>query len=128
MTLGSNAFIHLILCSSNFILLLLARPTYIDICIFSSSPQKLLTFHAQFNKCPNKQKQTLSGEKWHESILARSFPHRSKLIGSRSCTRINFEHFTFDNKDILKNRPFLLLSMRQHFEQQPPAGCNHALQ
>ena len=26
----------------------------------------------------------------------------------RSSTVINYEHFTFDNKDILKNRPFLL--------------------
>lgn len=76
---------------------------------FASSPQKLLTFHAQFNKCLNKQKQILSGGKWHESFLARCFPPVPSPFGQadgfsllRRGVLINYERFTSDNKDILK--------------------------
>lgn len=114
LTLGSNAFIHLILCSAcsgNFISLCTSasQTHWFFVCIFAPSLQKLLTFHAQFNKCLNKQKQILSGGKWHESLLARCFPPWFPpvrqgwwLLLLRSSTLINYERFTFDNKDILK--------------------------
>lgn len=133
MTLGSNEFIHLILLSrrtSNFILLSLGVPTKIFACIFTFLPQKLLTFHAQINKSLNKTKR----KKWHESILARRFPRVPSSSASwwvlllQSGTIINYERFTFDNRDILKNGPFLLLNERHLFNNGYLASCNHTLQ
>lgn len=106
MTLGSDAFIHLILCSSNFISFLLAWPTN----WLSPPPHRnhLCFVLALINISMNK-KQILSGK---NPIMNEFW-----LFGKRNafCSLTTYEHFSFDNKDVLKNLPFLVLL----------AGCNH---
>lgn len=98
------------------------------------SPEKLLMFHAHFNKCLNKQKQTVREKvAWINSGWTpppRSLPS-GRLMGfaPRCSSLINSEHFTSDREDILKkpatSPPYV---WDDRFCSALLPSCNHTLQ